>query len=364
MAKPPRILVCGWAGAGNIGDELLTDWVVERVEALGGRVLLTTRSIDDTRHRHPSVTPVRWRPRDLVRLLVGVDGICVGPGGIIQDSTSLWSLPAHLSRALVGRVRKRPVAGVGLGAEPLGRRSSRWVLRRALAKSVGVVVRDTESAVAMSAAGVTAVVASDLVFGLAPLGDRPTSADGTRDGKRDGMVVAVGPSVRPGLVAPVARRHDHSGVAEVAEAVAALSRRIGGAVSVAAFRGEPDAAFGRALVERLGDSARMVPGDPRSVREAIAGARVVVGSRYHAAVLGLVESTPVLVRSDETKLASLTRQIDDDARIRMLRSWADLVDVELADPAGLEPFDTAMASVRPNEEALASLLAAASRRRR
>jgi hypothetical protein len=106
-----------------------------------------------------------------------------------------------------------------------------------------------------------------------------------------------------------------------------------------------------------------VPRDTRSVREAIAGARVVVGSRYHAAVLGLVESTPVVVRSDETKLASLTRQIDDDARIRLLRSWADLVDVELADPARLEPFGTAMASVRPNEEVLASLVAAASRRR-
>lgn len=355
MAEPPRILVCGWAGAGNIGDELLTDWVVDLVESLGGRVLLTTRSIADTRHRHPSVTPVRLRPRDLVRVLGGVDGICLGPGGIIQDGTSLWSLPAHLSRALVGRLRTLPVAGVGLGAEPLGRRSSRWLLRRALANSVGVVVRDAESAAAMSAAGVAAVVASDLVFGLPPLVDPPAS--------RDGMVVAVGPSVRPGVVAPVARRHDHSGVAEVAEAIAVLSQRIGGAVSVAAFRGGPDAVFGRALVERLGKSARMVADDPRSVREAIAGARVVVGSRYHAAVLGLVESTPVVVRSDETKLASLTRQIDDDTRIRMLRSWTDLVDVEPADPADFEPFDTVNASTRPNEEALSSLVAAASRRR-
>jgi polysaccharide pyruvyl transferase CsaB len=351
----PRVLVCGWAGAGNIGDELLTDWIVERIESGGGRVLLTTRSHSDTRDRHPSVTPVGWRIRDFAGVLRGVDAICVGPGGIIQDSSSVWNLPAHLTRALIGRARRLPVGGVGLGAEPLARRSSRWLVRQALTGAVGVVARDQGSADALARAGVAADVGADLVFGLAalPAPHRPTG--------RDGMVVAVGPTVSPGVITPVSRRHDHGDLEQVVEAIEALSARLGGPVVVGAFRGERDIGFGRRLVERLGDTARLIPPDSAELRQAIAGARLVVSSRYHAAVLALVEGTPVVVRSDESKLKSLVTRHGDGSRIEAIGDWSELAAVEIPQPPDNGVRDP---SVSRHAEVLADLIEAAVRRRR
>lgn len=350
----PRILVCGWAGAGNIGDDLLTDWVVDRIEAAGGRALLTTRSFADTRRRHPSVTPVGWRLRDLALVLRGVDGICVGPGGIAQDSSSIWSLPGHLAKPVVGRLRHLPVAGIGLGADQLRRRSSRWLMRRALGDAIGVVVRDEPSAAALADAGVEAEVAADLVFDLNRL------ATDQRPVGRDHMVVAIGPAVRPGRIMPVARRHDHRDLEPAADAIGALSQRLACPVAVAAFRGGPDIDFGLQLVERLGDTARLVPDDPVAIRVAIAGARVVVSSRYHAAVMALVEATPVLVHSEEAKLVNLAQEIGDRDRIRTVPSWSDLVG---ADVVG--PFDTGVGpvGVERHRQVLTALVEAAARRR-
>lgn len=348
----PRILVCGWSGAGNIGDELLTDWLVDQIETAGGLVLLTTRSFNDTRRRHPSVTPVGWRLRDIALVLRRADGICVGPGGIIQDASSIWSLPGHMSKAMAGRLRRLPIAGVGLGADPLRRRSSRWLLRRALSDAVGIVVRDEPSVMAMAEAGVVADVGADLVFGLDPLGDRGSST-------RDEIVVAIGPTVRPGRLTPASRRHDHGGLDAAADAIEALSLRLAAAVAVAAFRGDRDVEFGRRLIERLGETARLVPDEPMAIRAAIAGARLVLSSRYHAAVLGLVEATPVLAISDEAKLHALAREIGDESRMRVLPSWSDLGSAEVDGPfaAGVAP-----GTVARHGEVVRALVDAAGRR--
>jgi polysaccharide pyruvyl transferase WcaK-like protein len=273
---------------------------------------------------------------------------------MVQDSSSIWSLPGHLAKPLAARLRRLPIAGVGLGADRLRRRSSRWLTRRVLADAVGVVVRDGSSAAALADAGVRAEVGADLVFDLAPLTARTATP-------RSDIVVAIGPVVRRGRITPVARRHDHGGFDAAADAIHAFSRRLASPVAVAPFRGGHDLEFGRRLVERLGDTARLLPADPVVIRTAIAGARVVLSSRYHASVLALVDATPVLVCSEEAKLATLAREIGDQDRIRVLPSWSELADAGVAGPFanGVAP-----GGVKSHREALTALVEAAARRRR
>lgn len=305
----PVVLVCGWAGAGNVGDELLTRAVVEVLRDAGARVVVRSRRPAATEADHPGVDAVAWGPGAVARA-GRVDGVVVGPGGILQDRSSLWNLPAHLAPALVVRRRGRPVVAVGVGAEPVRRRSSRRLLRAAIG-GVPVVVRDQESAVALRAAGLAPVVGADLAFGVGLPGPVP----------RDEIVVAVGPGIVPGRLLPAARRVGGFPVAEVAEALDRLRARTGLPLAFVAFRGERDRQAAVALASRLGVVEQVLGLDEQVAR--VAGARLVVSSRYHATVVAARAGTPVVVHSDEAKLGALASLLGPQ-RVRSLDSWADL----------------------------------------
>ncbi len=303
MIDCPRILVCGWAGAGNIGDELLTEEIVARIVAAGGHPVVRTLDQHRTAERHPGVETVgrglRW-----ALAVRKVDGVCVGPGGIIQDTSSVWSLPAHLWPALVARWLRRPVAGIGLGAVPLRRRTSRWLLRRTLSRSV-LIGRDQSTVDALFAAGVSADLSVDLALG------RQYEAGS----ERGVMVAAVGPGPGTGRFVSGRRRASSVEVTAV-EAVADLAQRSGLAVRAAAFRGESDVATACAL-----DSD---PIDELDAVVAVASASLVVTNRYHAAVVAVAAGVPVVVVGAEPKLGALVEQVADADRAVAVADWSQL----------------------------------------
>jgi len=345
-AAAPRILISGWAGAGNVGDELLARAAIAMVRQAGGIPVVASRDPAATAALH-RVEAVAWGPRGLAAA-ARFDGVCVGPGGIIQDSTSIWSLPGHLATALTARVLGRPVIGLGLGAEPLQRRSSRWMLRGALGGRP-VTVRDRPSAEALAAAGVGCEVAPDLTFAL-DLEPRAPS---------DELVVAVGPEADSGWLSTASWRlaRDSAGAAGEAHAVAAaldrLSVRNGLRVVFVAFGGERDRRHAQRVAAAMDQpstldcgpeadpahashASRFRVGVPRAVTMAktapavdaavarVLGAAAVVTSRYHAAVVALCGGVPVTVISAQAKLAALAASVDDPGRIRMAEGWMSL----------------------------------------
>lgn len=341
--------MCGWAGAGNVGDELLTRAVADVLRGQGAEPVVASRDPAATRRLH-GLEAVPWGRRGRSHL-DRIDGVCLGPGGILQDSSSLWSLPGHLAVPLRARRMGIPVAAVGVGAEPLRRASSGWMLRRALAGRE-VVTRDDASSAALKAVGVDARTGADLVFGL--------HLDLARRGRdRPEIVVSVGGSVRPGLVAPASRRIEPAPVAEIARALDGLAAVLDATVALTRFRGERDAAAAAELAERLGAEAVVLPADVDEHVRRVAGARLVVSSRYHPVVLAARAGVPAVVVSDQPKVASLVEQLDRPDIIRV-GSWAEAGTLrpgggqaDLGLPGALSE------GVRRAHDALAALVAAA-----
>jgi len=289
-----RVLVCGWSGAGNVGDELLTSALLAMAENAG--IELVVRSADParTRQAHPGVQVV-GRGLWPVLTLGGCDAVCVGPGGIIQDSSSVWSLPMHLAPALVARLRRRPVVGLGLGADRLLRRSSRWLLRWALAGQP-VVVRDEASREALAVAGVEADIDSDLA--VEELIDRAP-------GEGCGVVVAIGPNAGRGRFRRGRDRLVHDDPQVVAGLVDDLVVRFGGPVQAVLFRGERDRWFATQVVDRTKHPVTIVE-DPHQAVEAVWNAAVVITSRFHAALVGVMAGAVVVADVRQQKVASLS----------------------------------------------------------
>lgn len=316
----PRILVCGWSGAGNVGDELLTRAVVERLTAAGGTAVVASRDPATTERLHPGVEAVRWGPRGLADLRDrgAIGGVIIGPGGILQDSSSVWSLPGHLILAAAAARRGAAVAAVGVGAETLRRRSSAVMLRRVLA-GAPVVTRDDASSAALRQAGIEATTSADVVFGLVVPEPEP----------RDEILVSIGPATRPALVAPAARRLVAPPVAEIAAGLDALAATLSCRVVFGAFRGPRDVEAARAVGARL-----EAPWEVLAVNDIdehvrrLVGARTVVASRYHPVVLAAVAGVPALVVADQAKIVSLVDQIGR-SEVTRVPEWRDL---EAVDP--------------------------------
>lgn len=318
----PRILVCGWSGAGNVGDELLASAVLDVLRANGAIPVVVSRDPQTTTLLH-AVETVPWGPRGWPRMLsrghkrsLRVDGVCVGPGGIIQDSSSVWSLPGHLVGPSWLRRMGKPLVGVGLGAEPLKRASSRRLLRGVL-KDTTVVVRDLESAAAMAEAGIEATVGGDLVFGL-DLDPLP---------RRNEIVVAVGPRVVPSFLRPASRHQQHDDPTLLSAAIGAVARRFEANVVLASFRGERDQKYAKLLVSRIRHDVEVLSVDLKAQVDRVRSARLVITNRYHPAVVAARSGTPAIVCSTESKIASLVDQLDCPL-VAKIDDWSELSDCE------------------------------------
>ena len=318
-----------------MGDELLISAVVDCLRSAGAVPVVVSRDPKTTSVLH-GVETVAWGPRGWRRTLskrnergggrkagdagAPIDGVCVGPGGIIQDWSSIWSLPGHLVGPLWLRRRGKPVVGVGLGAEPLRRGSSRRMLRTVL-EDAPVVVRDSASAAAMAAAGVDATVGADLAFGL-DLGGLERRAE---------IVVAIGAGVAPGRLRPAGWRLTTRDPSLVAAAVGALAKRVGASIALAGFRGKRDRQYAQLLASRIRHDTEILAPDIDGQVDRIRSARLLISSRYHPVVIAARSGTPAIVCSTEPKLNSLVAQLDSPL-VAKIDDWSELSACELKAP--------------------------------
>ncbi|MFT7610190.1 MAG: polysaccharide pyruvyl transferase CsaB [Candidatus Aldehydirespiratoraceae bacterium] len=306
--------MCGWAGAGNIGDELLTRALLARLESAGAEPVVVSRDPTATTLAH-GVEAVPWGFAGRGKLR-DIDGVCLGPGGILQDSSSVWSLPGHLVLPQRAKRMGAVVRSLGVGAEPLGRRSSGWMLRQVLGDSP-IVTRDEASSSALAGASLKTRTGADLVFGLAlPSVER-----------RQEIVVAVGPAVGDGRFSPAARRLESLDTAAIASAVDALADRYQCTVALAAYRGARDRQAAHEIRALLHSPAEVLDDNVDLHVARTVGARLIVSSRYHPIVLAAISGTPAIVVSAQAKVRSLCEMIGAPL-VTQTASWAEVAEVD------------------------------------
>ena len=306
MTAPCRILVSGWVGADNVGDELIFRSLATKLAERGAAVTTMSTRPDATRRAH-GVDAIGWSDvAGTVRAIRSTDALIVGPGGILQDETSIWNLPAHLHRALAARATRTPILGLGLGAGPLDTASGRILVRSAL-RSVPLTVRDDDSARLLSEVGLRNVtVTADLAYGL-PV---PT-ADAAEQ-----IVACLRPFSGSGGLIP-ARRSDlrtlegDERVAAAAAGLDELSRRSSLPIHLLAFEAERDDRYHGLIAERMTQPVTTGVATVDTAFDEVARSRLVVGMRYHAVVAAVMAGRPAVVIGYSPKVRSLAHRLGD-----------------------------------------------------
>ncbi len=290
-----RVVVAGWVGSNNAGDELIHRSMVTELRRIGIEPLSVSQDPPSTVLSHGVEA---FEPRHLWKELGRAEGFVFGGGTLIQQESSLLNNAYHLLRLRMAHLRNVPAVVAGLGIGELKTRGARRGVRRTFGKVLRIAVRDHDSKSALERLGVTgAEVGCDLVFAM----DAPEGAS------EDVLAVGLRPPVAGGFLPTSLRRKEHSEewLTTLADSLDRNAETTGLTTRFIAMDRIRDHAVHEAVADRMRTTAETVQPDLDDIIAEFGKARATVGMRYHAAVASLVAGRPVVGLNYARKVASL-----------------------------------------------------------
>ncbi len=202
--EPLRIVVSGYYGYNNLGDEAILTALTQQLRAVGerdGAVEIVALSGD------PAATAATLGIRAVDRLSIpavwralrNADLFVSGGGSLLQDVTGLGSVPYYLGLMRLAKLAGARTMMLGQGVGPLGLPTSRWMVGRVVRGLDAVTVRDEDSRELLVRCGVPRdriELTADPVLALAPAPAERTEAVWQRLGLQPGRAT-IAISVRP-----------------------------------------------------------------------------------------------------------------------------------------------------------------------
>lgn len=307
-----RLVISGYYGLGNAGDEAVLAAMLTALRHRAPGIGLTILSADPERTRevHGVEAVERADLAAVSRALAGADLLVSGGGSLLQDVTSLRSLLYYLGVMVLARARGVPVFFYAQGIGPFRRPVSRWLVARAAERAAGITVRDQESANLLRQSGVRRNpirVTADPVFAW---------ADGASPGASQvgGQQAGDSPAPAPPAFGFAFRPWpgEEVWVGEVGRAAGQLAERYGARIRWLSFQPDRDLPLARRLQAACPSSSEVVEpaGTPDQVFAQVAATDLVVASRLHALIMGVVSGRPVVGVSYDPKVDALLSELD------------------------------------------------------
>lgn len=163
------VLIVGYYGFGNLGDELLAESAVNLLQSAGiprGRIAVLSAAPELTSKRLGIKAFNRWNITDIYGTLRESRTVLLGGGGLFQDSTSIKSCFYYWGVIAVAKICGTRPWAMGQSIGPLRSVISRWLAKSAFASCAYRGVRNSKSLEQLDAWGLTGELAPDLVMGL------------------------------------------------------------------------------------------------------------------------------------------------------------------------------------------------------
>jgi polysaccharide pyruvyl transferase CsaB len=318
-----RILIAGYYGFGNAGDEAILAALIAGLRALRPDLELIVASGDPA--ATASAHGVRAVHRDDLPAVAAAiresDLVILGGGGLFQDYWDVpldavftprsGGLPFYAGFSLLAAWLGRPVLLAAVGVGPLRTELGRRLTRIAFELCAGATVRDAGSLAELTGLGVAAAVevAADPAFGLEPVGGEGLEA----------LLASLGISSDvPGerLIGVALRPWSFGADPEIWEAEVArgLDRVLaagdpGERLLLLPFQPGEDVPVHRRVRQRLADPGRALlierPLAPEELAGLVGRCGRVLAMRYHAALFALAADVPAAALAYDPKVASL-----------------------------------------------------------
>jgi polysaccharide pyruvyl transferase CsaB len=298
-----RVLLSGYYGFGNLGDEALLEVIVQRLRAAFRQPAIDVLSAAPLRTaaEHGVEATARWDWRAVRAAIARADVVLSGGGGLLQNATSFRSLLyyAGVLREGVRLRRKTMIFAQSIG--PLDR-LGRLTVRRLCRGVQRATVRDERSRRLLSEILPQTRVerTADPVFLYdTAVDDVDLSAEGL--GRESGSYAIVSVRKAPGV---------RDGTRLLAHVVDRLATRHRIRCAFLPLGGAADAAVATDVIRACASAPVLLPEAPlRKTAAIIAHAQVVIGMRLHAIVLAARYAVPFLAVPYDPKITALCEDL-------------------------------------------------------
>jgi polysaccharide pyruvyl transferase CsaB len=292
LEKPFDVLLAGYFGFGNLGDELLTEAAVLNLEDCGlprQRMAILSNDPPQARSRFGTEAFNRWKILSVFRALNMSRCLLLAGGGLFQDASSSRSCAYYWGLVRAAAAKSVPVAALGQSVGPLSGAFSKLLARNALSSCKYIAVRDAASAEKLSSMRILCRVMPDPVMSL--------KVD--EGGEGDDVLVNIRPT---------------PGSNECARSVAWAARVAGksGFKLVCVAMSQEDAC----LMEDFQQSGEL-PGSEIVIAKTLAdfssvarGAKTAIGMRLHFGILSMLSGLSVALSPYDPKVSSFANAWD------------------------------------------------------
>ena len=280
-----RLLLSGYYGFGNLGDEAILAGLARALTDRGHEVTVLSSDPVATAQQHG--VAAAHRTRGVIGAVLRSDALISGGGGLLQDATSTRSLTYYLATIRLARLLGKRVAVYGQSLGPLTEEGKRRVAR-ALA-GVPAFWRDEQSRDLARELGLDDHATADAALLLAP--DEPGGPD------RSGPVLLV----------------PRAGHPPYNEALVQLAKSLAGEgvplAAVALHSGHDDAEVA-ALVRAAPGIEVMQARTPAELLERLPSTSYVVSARLHGCVLAAAAGVGFAALSYDPKVEGFAALLD------------------------------------------------------
>lgn len=315
----PRVIISGYYGFDNLGDELILRVLVEQLKSHQIKVTVLSQNPAKTAQEYGVDAVKRTSFIDIVDALTQANLFISGGGGLFQDATGPMSTIYYGGLIHLARFFEVPVCFWAQGVGPLRKDFSRKMTASALKKCEVVTVRDEKSAALVeSLTGEEPEITADPVWLLTvPKKKHAPKKAGKKDKLSDPWRVGV--SLRPWGELTDER------LTAFAACLKKMAEQVEGPVEflLLPFQKQEDTHLLERfslLLKGCSNATIQIP-QPGEVLGRIADCDVLLGMRFHSLILGLLCNVPVYGLVYDPKVASLLEMFNlQGCRIDALES--------------------------------------------
>jgi polysaccharide pyruvyl transferase CsaB len=289
-----RVVLCGYYGMGNGGDEALLAALLQMLPPHVTPVVLSGNPEATTRDHGVEAHP-RKSLAGLWKAFKGAQGFIWGGGSLMQDATSAMNPLYYGGLMLWAQLRGLKTVAWAQGIGPLQRSWARRLAYKTYHQCTGVTVRDRASAAQASNWGVRAGLSPDPVWALSStpilvLADFPAPR------------VAVSLRSHPWLTA--------ERLAQFGQALANFQTATGVSILLVPFQVSKDQSIAEAIAPQLpGPQQILTLTDPRQLKGVFRGVEMAIAMRLHALIMAAAEGCRCFALSYDPKVAYLAEDL-------------------------------------------------------
>ncbi len=197
MAKIYKIVISGYYGFNNIGDESILRAVVDnlKLKIPNAKITVLTNDVEGTKRKYEVEAVNRKSFAAILSAVFSCDFLISGGGSLLQDVTSKKSIIYYIAIIRLALLFKKKVLIYSQGIGPINSKFNRELTAKTLKKVSSIVVRDESSKEFLEEIGVerNIIVTADPVLRIKPasleIGEKILKNEGLVKSQLGNMIV-------------------------------------------------------------------------------------------------------------------------------------------------------------------------------